>query len=116
MNCFKICRERRGLTQKEVAFELKISVQAVSYWETGERMPSYEKLFQLADLYETSIDQLLGRASFLINEKNAPVPTGAEKELLSLYRSLNAQTKDMLLEIARKFADSPTTKEGTTGK
>lgn len=116
MNCFKIYRERRGLTQKEVAFELKISVQAVSYWETGERMPSYEKLFQLADLYEASIDQLLGRESVSDYEKSAPVLTGAEEELLSLFRSLDVQTKDTLLVIAHKFADSPPTKEGTTGR
>lgn len=61
MNSFKECREKSGKTQKEVALDLGISVQAVSYWETGERMPSYEKLFQLADLYNVSLDVLLGR-------------------------------------------------------
>ena len=62
MNSFKACREKAGMTQKEVALDLGISIQAVSYWETGERMPSYDYLFRLADLYAVSLDVLLGRS------------------------------------------------------
>lgn len=62
MNSFKACREKADMTQKEVALDLGVSIQAVSYWETGERMPSYDYLFRLADLYAVSLDVLLGRS------------------------------------------------------
>lgn len=61
MNNFKKYRELQGLTQKEVAILLKVSVQAVSYWENGTRMPSYENLVQMADIYHVTTDELLGR-------------------------------------------------------
>lgn len=89
MNDFKRYRELRGMTQKEVAFRLKVSVQSVSYWETGERMPSYDKLVQLAELYNTTTDSLLGRTENTTNEKK---PTGKadglDGSLVTLLMSL----------------------------
>lgn len=58
---FKECRIQAKLSQKEVASALKVSVQAVSYWENGSRMPSHENCSALASLYDVSIDYLLGR-------------------------------------------------------
>lgn len=58
---FKESREKAGFTQKEAAISLDVSVQAVSYWETGSRMPSVDKILQMCDLYNVSADYLLGR-------------------------------------------------------
>lgn len=58
---FKECRIQANMSQKEVASALKVSVQAVSYWENGNRMPSHENCSALASLYNVSIDYLLGR-------------------------------------------------------
>ena len=57
---FKECRKDANLSQKEVASALKVSVQAVSYWENGSRMPSHENCVALANLYNVSLDVLLG--------------------------------------------------------
>jgi transcriptional regulator with XRE-family HTH domain len=57
---FKECRKSANLSQKEVASALKVSVQAVSYWENGSRMPSHENCVSLANLYNVSLDFLLG--------------------------------------------------------
>ena len=94
MNSFKKCRENAGLTQKEVAVELKVSIQAISYWETGERMPSYERLFQLADLYKTTTDKLLGR----FTDSNVLSPSALtyshdEAQLIIFFRQLSEQNK-----------------------
>lgn len=86
MNPYKMARELKGFTQKEVALTLKISVQAVSYWEQGERRPSYDILVRLADLYETTTDFLLGRETV-----KADSLTPEELKILTEYRSL---TKD----------------------
>ena len=55
-------RARRGLTQDQVAKRLACHESAVSRWESGSRFPTGEDLVALADLFEVSTDDLLGRA------------------------------------------------------
>jgi HTH-type transcriptional regulator, cell division transcriptional repressor len=54
-------RARRGLTQDHVAKRLGCHESAVSRWESGSRFPTGEDLVSLADLFEVSTDDLLGR-------------------------------------------------------
>lgn len=93
MNHFKRCREMSGYTQKQVAISLKISVQAVSYWESGERKPSYETLLRLADLYRVSTDELLGRVPVSETEDHL---TAEERYLVENYRQLNRQGREFI--------------------
>lgn len=52
-------RKAKGFTQSNVAEKLNVSFQAVSQWETGGTMPETEKLIDLAEFYEVSLDWLL---------------------------------------------------------
>ena len=54
-------RARRGFTQDFVARRLGCHESAVSRWESGSRFPTGEDLVALADLFEVSTDDLLGR-------------------------------------------------------
>ncbi|MBP8301912.1 MAG: helix-turn-helix transcriptional regulator [Planctomycetes bacterium] len=54
-------RARRGFTQDQVAKRLGCHESAVSRWESGSRFPTGEDLVALADLFEVSADDLLGR-------------------------------------------------------
>ncbi len=100
MNTFKRIRELRGLTQKEVAICLKVSVQSVSYWETGERMPSYEKLLQMAELYHVTTDELLGRSEPSENKKT---PTGNADGLDEALVNLLTDLPDRDVQRVRDF-------------
>ena len=51
-------RERRGLTQKEVAGELGVTRQAISQWEAGRTFPSMEKQLALSRLYGIPLEAL----------------------------------------------------------
>lgn len=57
----KQLRERHGLAQKDVAASLGVNPSAVTRWETGEKRPDLVNLVKLADLFDVSIDYLLGR-------------------------------------------------------
>lgn len=57
----KEMRLKNNLTQEQVAEKLKMSRPAYTYYETGKNQPSIETLKALADLYQTSIDYLVGR-------------------------------------------------------
>ena len=56
-------RKKAGLTQKQVAEHIGISAQAVSKWENGQSEPDIQSLCMLADLYNVSLDELVGRAT-----------------------------------------------------
>ena len=52
-------RRSRGLSQADLARNLKISASAVGMYEQGRREPSAELLVALAKEFETSVDYLL---------------------------------------------------------
>lgn len=54
-------RHQQGLSQEELGQQLGVTRQTVSKWETGQTSPEVEKLTAMADLFEMSVDQLLGR-------------------------------------------------------
>ena len=51
-------RQRKGLTQEQVATHLGVSYQAVSKWETGANTPDISLLPALAALFDVPIDML----------------------------------------------------------
>ena len=53
-------RKELGFTQEYIAKALHLSAQAISKWERGETMPDILLLPALADLLQTSTDELLG--------------------------------------------------------
>lgn len=67
-------RIEAGLTQKQVAQYLACSRSAYSKYELELREFPFETAILIADLYEISIDYLLGR----VNER-APYPKSSRK-------------------------------------
>ena len=54
-------RRRRGLTQKQLAEQLFVSSSAVSKWEMNEAIPDIHMVMQLADIFQISVAELLGK-------------------------------------------------------
>lgn len=52
-------RREKGLTQAELAELADVSRQAVSKWETGEKIPSSEKLITLSEIFAVPLDYLV---------------------------------------------------------
>lgn len=55
----RLFRKKKNYTQKEVAFRIGVSEQAVSKWENGECLPDVYNLKILGQLLHVSIDTLL---------------------------------------------------------
>lgn len=64
----KELREATAKTQSDVATKLGVSQQAYARWEAGKSEPSLAKLRDLASIFATTVDHLLGRTS-------APAPS-----------------------------------------
>ena len=54
-------RDDKDLTQQYVADYLHINQRTYSRYENDQRMIPFQILFALADLYDTSVDYLIGR-------------------------------------------------------
>ena|ERR1035437_1635462 len=78
-------RERKGLSQSELAARSGLQPSAISHFETGNRGPSFENLKKLADALSVTIDYLLGRTE---------EPKGASKLVDSLFRDFNSMSAD----------------------
>ena len=53
-------RQKKGMTQEELALRLHVVRQTVSKWEKGLSVPDAELLIRLAEVLEVSVAQLLG--------------------------------------------------------
>ncbi len=54
-------REERGWTQEQTSSMLGISRAALSHYEKNRREPDTETLLKFADLFQVSVDYLVGR-------------------------------------------------------
>ena len=62
----KNLREKKHLTQEQLAEHVMVSRQAVSRWETGETQPNTDTLKLLSKEFDVSINTLLGSPRQLI--------------------------------------------------
>lgn len=61
MKSLKILRCKKNYTQKDVSEVLQIAQQQYNRYETGKREMPLRYLIKLADFYEISLDELVGR-------------------------------------------------------
>lgn len=56
-------REKRGLSQGEVAAKIGTTRAAISHYETNRRHPDFQTLSKLADLFNVTTDYIMGRTA-----------------------------------------------------
>ena len=65
-------RIANGITQEQFGYELGVSAQAVSRWENGATYPDITMLPMIADFFDVTLDELMGRGRELeSNEREA---------------------------------------------
>lgn len=55
----KKLREKRGITQVELAQKLDVQQSAIAAWETGKSMPRADKFVKIAEILGCTVDALL---------------------------------------------------------
>ena len=91
-NVIKALRNGKNWTQKELAQKLGISFQSVSKWERGEVI-SLENLSAVADLFDVSLDYLMGRSKYRTMEQDA----------IGKMTGLSAEVVDKICKYNEKF-------------
>ena len=57
----KYQREAHGLSQSELAKRTGLKQQMISWWEANKGLPNIDFCVRLADFYQISLDELVGR-------------------------------------------------------
>lgn len=93
----KSLRIASGLTQEQFGYELGVSAQAVSRWENGSTYPDITMIPAIADFFDVSMDELMGRGRELdSNERNAFFKKINEMRDCGQYESIIAAYDKML--------------------
>lgn len=57
----KYQRETHNLSQSELAKQTGLKQQMISWWEANKGLPNIDFCVKLADFYEITLDELVGR-------------------------------------------------------
>lgn len=89
----KQLRNENNLTQNDLAEQLQINVRTLRRYEAGEVQPNYEKLSQLASIFNVSVDYLLGK-QVSAEALQKYVADLSPAELTALQEFINEQLHD----------------------
>ena len=88
----KELRGKNNLSQKALAEQLCVSQQTVGKWESGGATPNPETLSHIADIFQVSVDYLIGRAE------------NAYDEAALKFALFGGDVDDEILEEVKRFA------------
>lgn len=77
----KKLRKEKGLTQKELGERLGVKQNTFTNWENGKREPNLSTILKLAEILETTTDDLLG---YTILSVNQPVVSLSEIDVANI--------------------------------
>jgi len=93
-------REKRGLTQSQVAEKLEVSTRAYAFWERKPVALRSEQIAKLADVLEVSADVLVGRNA-ATPKRNGP--KGKLEKLFEIARELPRSQQEKITAILEPF-------------
>lgn len=93
----KELRQARGLSQSELAEELKVHKMTISGYERGIRRPDFEVLDNMAEKLDVNMDYLLGASDSRLRYPRHVIETKqdlvgqAEKKALTYFKGMTEQ-------------------------
>ena len=82
-------RIKKGDTQESIAEKIRVPKRTYASWERGERAIPYDSLVTIADMYEVSIDYLLGRENEVQQQSAITFPGTLKPADMTYDRPLN---------------------------
>jgi transcriptional regulator with XRE-family HTH domain len=79
-------RARKGYTLKNMALDLSISPAAYRKIETGETKLTVERLFRIAEIFETPLPDLLEIGNDVFHQTNNESATGYQQKIENFYQ------------------------------
>lgn len=104
----KQLRELHNMTQKELADKVKVTPKAISFYELNQREPSNELLKSFSQIFNVSVDYLLGNSYILKTQETKSKAEELEEDFPEgvsvLYRAnknLTPEQKEVMLRMIK---------------
>lgn len=100
-------RESRNMQQKDLQELLHVSSGTASNYEKGRHEPDFDTLVAIADLFEVSVDYILGRTDFkqLLTDQPYSVDTTVS-QVLELLLEVSPSHRKTLVQIMCALNDN----------
>ena len=72
-------RKEKELTQSDLASRLNVTAQAISKWENDQATPDIDILIALSEIFEITLDELLGRSKPVVSYQDKPTKKDIDK-------------------------------------
>ena len=100
-------RLQNELSQKELARKIDLSSNIICEYEKGRSQPNIDTVLKLAEIFNCSVDYLLGREDdFGFIQSSADEYTSTEKRIISIYRGLSEREKTLFDNLVNSFDDN----------
>ena len=77
-------RKEKELTQNDIADKVGVTSQAVSKWENDQASPDIDVLVKLSEMFDISLDELLGKEKRTVELKEKPTKKDFDKMFLRI--------------------------------
>ncbi len=99
-------RKSKGIKQTELADKLNVSQQVISNIERGVTAPDIEILKKIADIYNISLDELVGREFWHVDYDDTA------KKIISYINKMDKKGKELSLGLLSEVAQHQGNKDG----
>jgi transcriptional regulator with XRE-family HTH domain len=105
MNRITLLRKEKGMSQIALSLQLNLSQKMISSYETGKNEPSLSTLERMADIFDTSIDYIIGYTDIRqpLDKINQVSLSADECTLLNKFRTLTEKQKQIALGVLIGF-------------
>ncbi|MEG0961869.1 MAG: helix-turn-helix transcriptional regulator [Lachnospiraceae bacterium] len=97
--------EERNVSQRQLSTELHIAPSTLNGYLRRNREPDFTTLIKLATFFKVSTDYLLGLTNVRCPYISTEYYNDDEGDLVGIYRSLQPQEKDYLIQQAHMYFD-----------
>lgn len=98
-NILRQLRTEKNISTYKLADILHVSRSSISNYETGIRTPDYKLLVEIANLFNVSIDYLLGRT----NDRRTADQILEEYSVIADVRNLDKYQKDFIVDFIKTY-------------
>lgn len=105
-------RQKKELTQNQLAELVNISRSALSLYELGKREPDFETLQKLANFFDVSVDYLLGRTDTKKFDLNIDNIAAMRSREIEGYKDYTKDEQDFLREFVKEYYERFGKKKG----
>lgn len=101
MNRIAELRKEKGLNQVGLGLRLNVSQKMISAYESGTHQPSIDTLIQMSNLFNVSVDYIIGTSNIKLSAEkfSKDTLTDLEIELLDIFKELDRNKQEKAIGI-----------------